>query len=190
VLARPSRIQNAWTRTRAGVAVATAIGAAAVFWFVTRPLPFLVVSESLRTHEDVTIGLARASGFFLEGWSTPVAAGNVTLRTAIGETSSIQLPLPVQDDYLLTVRLDPSPRPNAGQAPALPVVRVFMNNAPVSTFELTWNPERVGAYAFRVPRTAVRRGTNRLTFMTGTPGPASEAPRTFALWYVRISRTP
>jgi hypothetical protein len=173
------------------VAATGAIGAAAVFWFVTRPLPFLVVNESLRTHEDVTIGLARASGFFLEGWSTPVAAGNVTLRTAVGDTASVQFPLPVEDDYLVTVRLDPSPRPNAGQATALPVVRVFMNSSPVSTFELTWNPERVGAYAIRVPRTAVRRGTNRLTFMTDPPGSgASEAARTFALWYVRISRTP
>jgi hypothetical protein len=189
-LARRSRIDQDLTRTRVGIAVATAIGATAIFWFVMRPLPFLVVSESLRTHQDVTIGLARASGFFLEGWSTPVAAGNVTLRTAIGETSSIQFPLPIQDDYLLTVRLDPSPRPNASQMPALPVVRVFMNNAPVSTFELTWNPERVGAYSIHVPPTAVRRGTNRLTFMTGAPGPgASEAPRTFVLWYLRISRT-
>jgi 4-amino-4-deoxy-L-arabinose transferase-like glycosyltransferase len=195
-VATPSRIRERWAERRPSLrfglfwAISVACAVAAV-WFVTRSLPFLVVGESLSAHEEVTIGLRdRDAGFFLEGWSEP-AAGNVALRTAMGSVASIQLPLPAEGDYLLTLRLDPSPRPAASEPFRAPVIRIFMNSTLISAFEPGWNPERVGMYQVRVPQTSVRRGINRLTFMTDASAPAEPggpARRTFAIWYVRIKR--
>jgi hypothetical protein len=157
-------------------------------WFVRRVLPFLVVAESLRGQEEVTIGTDGRDGlFFRDGWAAPERGGNVTLRAATAPVSSIELPLPAAD-YRLTVRLDPYPRPHDGGDVRLPAVRVFLNNNLLSTFDLVWNPERVGSYVARVPRTAVQNGGNRLTFMSDPPPDTqSGSPRhSFAIWYVRI----
>jgi hypothetical protein len=161
---------------------------AAGTWFVRRVLPFLVVAESLRAQEEVTIGTDGRDGlFFRDGWAAPERGGNVTLRAATGPMSSIELPLPAAD-YRLAVRLDPYPRPHDGVDGRLPAVRMFLNNNLLSTFELGWNPERVGSYVARVPRTAVQNGANRLTFMSNPPPDTqSGSPRhSFAIWYVRI----
>jgi hypothetical protein len=96
--------------------------------------------------------------------------------------------LPVAD-YLLTIRLDPFPRPTTADTVRAPVVRVFMNTTLLSTIQPGWNPERVGAYEMRVPRTAVGRGVNRLNFMIDAPATAwtgERSTQTFAIWYVRV----
>jgi hypothetical protein len=179
--ARPSFTQVAWW-------TALIVCIAAGSWFVSRVLPFLVVAESLRAQEEVTIGTDGRDGlFFGDGWAAPERGGNVTLRAATTPMSAIELPLPAAD-YRLTLRLDPYPRPYDGGDARLPAVRVFLNNNLLSTFDLAWNPERVGSYVARVPRTAIQAGANRLTFMSDPP-PDSESgsPRhSFAIWYVRI----
>jgi hypothetical protein len=58
-------------------------------------------------------------------------------------------------------------------------VVVFVNNQRVASFQMAWNPQRVGAYDFHVPAALVTPGTNRITFMSDRDG-------RFKLWYVRV----
>ena len=187
--ARGWRSRGRPTFSTVGVWAALIVGIAGTAWFVTRALPFWVVGETLRAREEVTIGTGtRDALFFREGWAAPMGDGNVTLRAAARPLSSVRLPLPVSD-YLLTVRLDPFPRPVNGENVRPPVIHAFMNTSLLSTIELGWNPDRVGSYDIRVPRTFVRRGVNRLIFMVDPPAAArsgESSARSFAIWYVRI----
>jgi len=171
-------------------------------WTVTRALPVLIVRESLLANEDVTIMTGERDGsFFVEGWSRPIPGGNVTTRIAEGPYSAVQIPLPRVQEYNLTVRLDPSPRPLADGDPDPPTVRVFMNGRGIAILDLRWNPDRFGAYDIRVPPNVVRAGLNRLVFMADprasgaaagdlrsrTPGSRSAG---FSVWYVRVRPRP
>ena len=84
--------------------------------------------------------------------------------------------------YELTIRMDPYPAP-FGDA-GLPSVRVFLNERPVASLELGWNPERVGAYSFDVPAGVAKSGLNRLKFAATRAG----ADARIRVWWVRVRR--
>ena len=167
-------------------------------WIVARVLPVLVVRESLLAGEAVTITSGTRDGWFLtEGWSIPLTEGNVTARVSQGPFSVVRLHLPRLQDYEVTLRLDPFPRP-FGEAPAgLPTVRVFANGKLVARLDLRWNPERVGSYDVRLPRNVVKEGFNRLELLADVTDSGSSADEAsspsripasarFRLWYVRV----
>jgi hypothetical protein len=106
------------------------------------------------------------------------------VRLSEGDESEVWIPLPrVQDDHL-TIRLDPFPAPPVEAPMPLPRLHVFANGHPVATFDLHWNPTRVGAYDFRLSAAAVTTGFTRLTLRARTPG--DDAPAGIRLWYVRV----
>jgi hypothetical protein len=115
----------------------------------------------------------------VDGWSSAVREGNVTTRAARSSHSTVNVPLPDARDYEMTARLDPHPRPAEGSTPQLPTMVVFVNNERLASFQMTWDPQRVGAYDFRAPAALVRPGMNRITFM-------SESGGHFKLLYLRI----
>jgi hypothetical protein len=98
------------------------------------------------------------------------------------------------EDYPVTLRMDPFPRPLDETPGRLPVVDVAINGTPLQALTLDWNPARVGTYTFMLPRTAVRRGRNRLVLRVRRADPVV-APRispglsdgdAIGLWYVRV----
>lgn len=154
------------------------------WWMVTRVLPVLTIAESLRANEAAMIVAGdRDASFFVEGWSRPVTEGNVTARISQGLHSVVRIPLPRVQDVDLTVRLDPFPRPRGDALAGLPAVRVFLNGHLVAILNLRWNPERVGAYDVRAPRSLMKKGLNRLAFV---PEAKSSQGPGFRLWYVRV----
>jgi hypothetical protein len=56
---------------------------------------------------------------------------------------------------------------------------VFVNNQRLTSFEMTWNPQRVGAYELHVPATLIKPGMNRMTFISANGS-------RFKLWYLRV----
>ena len=183
-MAIPSRLRARLAPYRrpkpALAAAAVLVVVAAAVWTATRILPPLMLEEALRSGENVSITAGdRDAAFFVDGWTSPVREGNVTTRAARASYSALDVPLPDIRDYDMTVRLDPHPRPAEGSTPQLPTVAVFINNQRLSSFAMAWNPQRVGAYDFRVPATFVRPGMNRVTF-TSENGPL------FKLWYLRV----
>jgi hypothetical protein len=158
-----------------------------------------MVREALAANEDVSLTAgARDVAFFRAGWSPPVVAGaNVTLRISSGRSSTVTIPLPRADDYSMSVRLDPFPRPVEDVPYPLPAVRFFMNGQFLRQIQLTWNPQRVGAYDVPLPHHLLRAGFNRLQLMVEpretsdapASGPAGRGPRpgtAIGLWYVRV----
>jgi len=120
----------------------------------------------------------------------------VRIRVATGE-ASLSIPLPSVDDYSMTLRMDPFPRPIRGLPERLPVLDVVLNGKPIAAVPVQWNPERLGAYEVVLPRTGVRRGDNHLvlriqpasrsagsTISTDQPGLTDGGA--IALWYVRV----
>ena len=76
-------------------------------------------------------------------------------------------------------------------------MRVFLNRDLLTTFELTWNPERVGQYEVSLPRRLVRQGFNDVRLWsdvmvpiggssTAIPEIARDQPVGLKLWYVLI----
>jgi 4-amino-4-deoxy-L-arabinose transferase-like glycosyltransferase len=166
-------------------------------WMIERTLPWLIARESLGLGDAVTIATGAGDrAFFVEGWHPPLTTGGVTARIGDGGRSVVHLPLPRVDDYTMTLRLDPAPRPTDAAA-LLPTVRVFVNRSLVGDIPLQWTPGRVGAYDIAVPRSMLQAGSNRLvlTLAPGSPGRSSAgrplAPglgdgSAFSLWYVRV----
>jgi hypothetical protein len=198
--ARPSRWKRLVVRapTRGTVcAWALALGGiAAVAWLVLRVLPVLTFREALLANRVAVIAAGPRDGpFFQEGWSGKVKTGNVTARTARGERSVVDIPLPRPADYNVTVRLDPFPPPSDG-AGDLPSVRILFNGVLLRTLSLTWNPEKVGSYDLVLRQALVRSGSNRLMFMSdrasaaGATAGGGPPNRSFRLWYILVRPAP
>ena len=161
-------------------AAAVLVVVAGTVWTATRILPPMMLKEALRSGENISITAGdRDAAFFADGWASAVREGNVTTRAARQSYSALDVPLPEVRDYDMTVRLDPHPRPAEGSTPQLPTIAIFINNQRLSSFAMAWNPQRVGAYDFRVPATFVKPGMNRVTF-------SSENGPLFKLWYLRV----
>lgn len=151
---------------------------------VTRLLPVLTAREALAAYDEVTIMAGvRDESFFGDGWSRPRQQG-ITVRLSEGDESEVWIPLPRVQDYHLTIRLDPFPAPPVEAPIPLPRLHVFASGHPVATFDLQWNPTRVGAYDFRLSAASVTTGFTRLTLRARTPG--DDAPAGIRLWYVRV----
>lgn len=165
-----------------------------MLWFVFRVSPPWTFAETLRTGKSaaVTAG-ARDGAFFGPAWSEVTGTGNVLIRVATTE-GAISFRLPSVADYPVTLCMDPFPRPLDETPGRLPVVDVAINGTPLQAVTLDWNPARGGTYRLVLPRTAVRRGLNRLVLRLRRPDPVV-APRirpglsdgdAIGLWYVRV----
>lgn len=168
-----------------------AVGAAT--WVIARGLPVWTAREALSAGEAVTFGsVGRQRVFAAEGWSEPYIGGSVAARVARGPYSVLLVPLPRVADYDVTLRLDPFPAPRAALPSALPRVSVFANGTLVTRLDLSWNPERVGAFRFILPRSALSTGMNRIALVTersmprGTWEPGLPDASTFRFWYLRV----
>jgi hypothetical protein len=169
-------------RRRLIVAVALLAAVSVGVWMVIWAFPVMTVQESLRADEPVSISTGgRDAPFFVEGWSAPIVDGNVTTRIATGRRAVVRIPLLRAQDFGLTLRLDPFPRPSSDHPVGLPRVRVLINDQLLTTVDLQWNRDRIGAYDVHVPCSMARWGFNRLAFETdgGSAGG-------FRLWYVRV----
>jgi hypothetical protein len=156
---------------------------ALIAWVSTRFLPVRIAAESLRAGDAVVFGGGnRDDVFFGKGWSAPVQEGNVIARISQTPFPEMWVPLDARQAYELTIRMDPYPAPS-GDA-GLPSVRVFLNERPVASLELGWNPERVGAYSFDVPAGVAKSGLNRLKFAATRAG----ADARIRVWWVRVRR--
>ena len=193
------RIASAKPVLRSVIAWSLAVAVlAAMAWLAVRVLPVMVVREAIRLNEQVTITSGDRDGWFFDrAWSRPFTEGTVTARISREAHSSVWLPFARVDDYELTIRIDPFPRPLEGATTAKTTLHVLMNDQAVARFDMGFNPERIGAYEVRLPRTVVKTGLNRLTFAPETLPSAprlKEPARTAAghesanvrLWYVQV----
>jgi len=174
---RSPMMGRAFWGVQAGM-VTAAVGAIALV------LPVLTLQESLRLNQDATIQAGRRDwAFFRQGWSPPDSGSGVSWRVSRGPVSIVDVPLPRVQDYSATVRLDPFPGPSGDATPPLAAVRVTLNNQPLATLDLKWNPERIGAYELHLPSNLVREGMNRIRFVV-EPRPGSATA--IRLWLVRL----
>jgi hypothetical protein len=174
----------------AGITVALAVAGLA-FAF---GMPYLVAREALIHGQPMVIAAGERDRLLLgNGWSRLVVTGNVSARFATRQTVNIRMPLPEVRPYQVKLRIDPLDYP--GAAPQ--TVHISLNGNPVTTVALSWNPERVGEYSFIIPASAVRPGSNEVTFRSenmvpiGRAGSAfPEMPRDrevgFRFWYMLV----
>jgi hypothetical protein len=190
----PRRLAGTVDRPRAA-RVALVAALAAFAWGTYLVLPYFVAREALASGDAATIGAGpRDAPYFVEGWSDAYGGGNVTVRAAISERTRMRVPLPLDADHWLTLRIDPA---ETREEALQPTVTVFLNRRPIAGLNLGRNPERMGSYRMVVPRELAGRSVARLEFAASHTVPASEAGRHFAslppqtpvafrLWYVRL----
>ena len=163
----------------------------AVLWFTSRVSPSLVFAETLHRSEDATVTAGvRDGGSFGSGWSELLRGENVSMRV-VTDAATLLIRLPAQGDYPVTLRMDPFPRPIVDAPARLPVVAVALNGAEVGEIQLRWTSGRVGSYEIVLPRTAVRRGVNRLVLRVKRPVVSPLRPGltdgdAIGLWYLRV----
>jgi hypothetical protein len=156
-----------------------------------RVSPSLVFAEALQRREDATVAAGvRDGASFGRGWSELMRGENVSMRVAV-EEATLLIRLPADGDYPVTLRMDPFPRPLIEAPGRLPVVGVALNGIDVGEIQLRWTPSRVGAYDILLPRTAVRRGVNRLVLRVKRPAGSLVRPGlsdgdAVGFWYVRV----
>jgi 4-amino-4-deoxy-L-arabinose transferase-like glycosyltransferase len=166
-----------------------------VLWFIGRVSPSLVFAEALRSREDATVAAGvRDGASFGRGWSELMRGENVSMRVMV-EEATLLIRLPAEGDYPVTLRMDPFPRPLVEAPGRLPVVGVALNGVDVGEIQLRWTPSRVGAYDIVLPRTAVRRGVNRLVLRVKRPAGSPVRPGlsdgdAVGFWYVRVHPPP
>jgi hypothetical protein len=162
-----------------------------VLWFIGRVSPSLVFAETLQRREDATVTAGvRDGAAFGYGWSELMRGENVSMRVAI-EDATLLIRLPTQGDYPVTLRMDPFPRPFSDAPLRLPVIGVTLNGTDIGDIPLRWTAGRVGSYEILLPRTAARRGTNRLVLRVKRPNTSPLRPGltdgdAVGLWYVRV----
>jgi 4-amino-4-deoxy-L-arabinose transferase-like glycosyltransferase len=195
VVSRRGAAGAAWRRIAWLPSAGTVVVSLAVLWFVGRISPSLVFAEALQWHEDaaVTAG-ARDHASFQHGWSELMRGENVSMRVTFDE-GTLFIRLPEDRDYPATLRMDPFPRPLAAAPGRLPVVEVALNDVQIGEIQLRWTPDRVGTYDILLPRTAVRRGVNRLVLRVKRPAASPVRPGltdgdAVGLWYVRVHPPP
>jgi len=183
---RAIRSRRGWT------AVAAVLVIAALAPVAYARLPYFVHREGLAYGEEVTIAAgARDAVFYTQQWSPPHTDGAVTARVALGERAAIELPLPVQRPYRLTLRMDPV----TAEAPR--AITVLLNGRLLRRIGLDWNPDRVGTYSVDVDAYLVRPGSAVLQLVADRAIPARAAgprydwiapdtPVSLRVWYVRI----
>jgi hypothetical protein len=168
-------------------------------WAISSAFPKMLFIENLRQRGVATLTAGtRDSPFFGRGWSAVAGSGNVRMRIAT-TARELALPLPATDDYDVTLRLDPFPRPLGDLVEGLPSLEVSLNGKAVSTIPMRWSADRVGVYVVRLPRALTRRGANRLGLRLvdegGTGARVSVKPglaggSALGLWYVRVQSAP
>ena len=184
---RPALVGMA--KRAAVVTVVIAVGVAAYFG-----LPWLVIGEAIAHGDSTSVETGRRDvAFFRTGWSA-AHKDTITFRVSRGERSTVHIPLPVQRDYDIVLRIDPVD-------PAVQDrVSVLFNRHLVGLLRLSFDPERVGSYRVRVRGEMVQR-SNELTIVPGTLVSAGSAGPRFAwlhhaervgvrLWYVRVLPLP
>jgi hypothetical protein len=156
--------------------------------------PYFVARESLQVGDSTSIAAGPDDQvFFTKGWTDLVKAGQVVARLAESNRAEIAVPLPARREYRLVIRMDPLPFPNAPPQR----VRVTLDGRDLGTMQLTWDPQRVGAYTLTIPA-EVGTGRHRLEFsadylseMAGVGDMYPEIDRSkqvgFRLWYVRLT---
>jgi hypothetical protein len=174
----------------AATALLIAAGSVASHWS-----PYFVAREALLDGDSTSIEAGdNDSVFFHDGWTGLVHAGAVISRFATTERATLMVPFPERRAYHLVIRMDPVP----DTAVPSQRVRIVIDGRDSGTFELTWNPERVGAYALELPADAVRPGRATLEFVaehasvvgqaaTMFPELAELKSVAFRLWYVRLT---
>jgi 4-amino-4-deoxy-L-arabinose transferase-like glycosyltransferase len=195
LIADRSRAVAEWRANRLGEkAAATALvvlmALVAGYWS-----PYFIARESLLRGESTSIAAGdNDEVFFRNGWTGLVQAGAVTSRFALGERSTLVVPLPEQRDYHLVLRMDPVPL----TAAVVQRIRVLINGREAGAFDLTWDAQRVGAYTIDLPARDAPRGRARFEFIADRVSPVGQAATmfpdlataasvAFRLWYVRVT---
>lgn len=151
-----------WVPSRTMVREVSVTVASIIVIFVvwTLAVPFAVANETLAGGVPVDVRATPRNRWFMhDGWSRSVTTGNVVARFSTAQVSEMIIPLPETRPYGLTLRLDPVHIPGSTQR-----VDLAINDRPLATLTLPWNPDRVGAYQVALPVGAIRQGVNRLTF--------------------------
>jgi hypothetical protein len=149
-------------------------------WVMLVALPEGVARETLTDERVVTLTAGpRDRAFFVDGWRGPRVQGNVTSRISAGGSATLRLPVPADTPYDLLVRMDPAPAPGSEQS--LPRVRLFVNGQAAGRIDLTYDPQRIGAYLIAMP--ATRHASVDLQFLVDAqPG----QPDRLRFWWARI----
>jgi len=156
---------------RPGLVVASLVIAGVVWhWAV----PYAVAREALGQGETVVLYAGtRDRAFFVDGWGDLNIRGNVTERITAASAGVVRIPLSDLRPYRVVMRIDPlDADPGSTQK-----LQILLNGGHRATFELGWNPDRVGEYHMEIPAEAVHPGANRLELRSARP---------FRLWYVQI----
>jgi hypothetical protein len=149
-----------------------ALALLAVIWWIA--VPYAVTKETFRYDGAATIAAGpRDRLFFVDGWSSLVVEGNVTMRFASPPGADLRIVLPEDRSYTLTLRSDPVDR--SGKTRNL--VHVSLNGTHLDDLVLEWNSERIGQFQITVPKGMFTPGDQRLELRSDTA---------FKLWYVRI----
>lgn len=127
-------------------------------------------------------GRRTGSQLFSGEWLPPLTEGNLTSRAMAGASSTLLLPLLPDRDYRVTLRADPFPRPDEGFAGPLPMLEVRSGTQTLLEVPLQWDPQRVGAYTFDIPRSLVNR---RVTAISLAAHLQAERARV-RVWYARV----
>jgi hypothetical protein len=153
-------------------AAVLALALVAVVWWIA--VPYAVTKEAFRYDGAATIAAGpRDRLFFVDGWSSLVVEGNVTMRFAPPPGADLRIVLPEDRSYALTLRSDPVDRSGTTRH----VVHVSLNGTHLDDLVLEWNPERIGQFQITVPKGIFTPGDQRLELRSDTA---------FKLWYVRI----
>ena len=155
------------------VAIVLALVLVGITWWIA--VPYALTREAFRYDGAASIAAGpRDRWFFVDGWSSLVVEGNVTMRFAAPPGANLRILLPEARSYALTLRSDPVDHSGTARH----IVRVSLNGTHLDDLVLEWNPERIGQYQITVPKDMFTPGDQRLELRSDSA---------FKLWYVRIS---
>lgn len=175
-----ARLRTCRPSRRAGLAVGGIVsGLVVVWWALILWLPEGLAREQLATERVATITPGfRDRAFVGDGWRVPVTRGNMTTRESLNDRGRVRLPVTRGAAWDLVIRLDPVPPPVDG---ALPTLRAFRDGQPWGQWQMTWDPERIGAYTIPMG-TATRNWADIELVVEGAEGRSSS----LRLWWMRV----